>query len=90
MNDNEIIEKVNSVFEVSFEIEKEKLQPRMNIFEDLGLDSLDIVDLVVALQRMFNIKIRDDERVRAVRTLGDIYGFIGILQSEGVVNKDDA
>jgi len=78
----EIITKVNEVFEESFEIEKEKLQPQMNIFEDLGLDSLDIVDLVVALQEKFGVKIRDDERIRSIQTLGDIHQFTMSLQNK--------
>ncbi len=82
MTKQEIITKVNEVFEESFEIEKEKLQPQMNIFEDLGLDSLDIVDLVVALQEKFGIKIRDDERIRAIRSLGDIYQFTMTMQNK--------
>ncbi|MCK4485131.1 MAG: acyl carrier protein [Desulfobacterales bacterium] len=82
-NEQEIITLTNQVFEESFEIEKEKLQPQMNIFEDLGLDSLDVVDLVVALQKKFSVKIRDDERVRSIRTLGDIYQFILNIKSEG-------
>lgn len=81
--EQEIINLTNQVFEESFEIEKEKLQPQMNIFEDLGLDSLDVVDLVVALQKKFSVKIRDDERVRSIRTLGDIYQFILNIKSEG-------
>lgn len=80
--EQEIITLTNQVFEESFEIEKEKLQPQMNIFEDLGLDSLDVVDLVVALQKKFGVKIRDDERVRSIRTLGDIYQFIHNLKTE--------
>lgn len=80
--EQEIITLTNQVFEESFEIEKEKLQPEMNIFEDLGLDSLDVVDLVVALQKKFGVKIRDDERVRSIRTLGDIYQFIHNLKTE--------
>ena len=83
MTEQEIITLTNQVFEESFEIEKEKLQPQMNIFEDLGLDSLDVVDLVVALQKKFGVKIRDDERVRSLRTLGDIYDFILNLKTEG-------
>jgi len=39
----------------------------------LGLDSLDIVDLIVALQKQFKIQIREDERVRTIRTLEDVY-----------------
>ena len=77
----EIIIKTNQVFEEFFEIEKDKLLPEMNIFNDLGLDSLDIVDLVVALQQKFGVKIRDDERVRDIRTLGDIYSFILLIKT---------
>ncbi|MFH1260160.1 MAG: phosphopantetheine-binding protein [Elusimicrobiota bacterium] len=82
MSEQEIIEKVNQVFEESFEIGRTKLQPRMRIFDDLGLDSLDIVDLVVALQSKFGVKIRDDQRIRDIRTLGDIYQFVLSLEKE--------
>ncbi len=82
ITENEIISMINEVFEESFEIETEKLQPQMNIFEDLGLDSLDIVDLIVALQQKFGVKIRNDERVRNIRTLEDVYRFILSLKNE--------
>lgn len=82
IRENEIIAITNQVFVESFEIETEKLQPKMNIFEDLGLDSLDIVDLVVALQQKFGVKIRNDQRVRNIRTLEDIYRFILSLKNE--------
>jgi len=82
MDKQEIIDKINQVFEESFEIEKEKLLPQANIFEDLGLDSLDVVDLVVALQQKFGIKIRDDQRLRDIRTLEDIYKFVLTLKNE--------
>ena len=82
MIDQEIINKVNKVFEESFEIEKERLVPEAHIFTDLGLDSLDIVDLVVALQNAFGVKIRNEERVRDIRTLHDIYQFISSLRKE--------
>jgi acyl carrier protein len=82
MTEQEIIEKTNKVFEESFEIEKERLTPEAHIFTDLGLDSLDIVDLVVALQGAFGVKIRNEERVRDIRTLQDIYGFISSLKNE--------
>ena len=82
MNKREITDKINQVFEESFEIEKEKLLPQANIFEDLGLDSLDVVDLVVALQQKFGIKIRDDQRIRNIRTLEDVYQFVLTLKNE--------
>jgi len=82
MNKQEITDKINQVFEESFEIKKEKLLPQANIFEDLGLDSLDVVDLVVALQQKFGIKIRDDQRIRNIRTLEDVYQFVLTLKNE--------
>jgi acyl carrier protein len=82
MTDQEIIEKTNKVFEESFEIEKERLVPQAQIFTDLGLDSLDIVDLIVALQNSFGVKIRNEEKVREIRTLQDIYQFISSIKNE--------
>ncbi|HPO13703.1 MAG TPA: phosphopantetheine-binding protein [Candidatus Hydrogenedentes bacterium] len=82
MAEQDIVNLVNGVFMESFEIPGEKLVPEAKIFTDLGLDSLDIVDLVVALQKKFGVTMRDDERVRAIRTLEDIYNFIQILKQE--------
>jgi acyl carrier protein len=82
MTEQEIIEKTNKVFEESFEIEKERLVPEAHIFTDLGLDSLDIVDLIVALQNAFGVRIRAEEKVREIRTLQDIYQFISAIKNE--------
>jgi len=82
MIEQDVIRMTNEVFVDSFEIAGDKLTPQANIFNDLGLDSLDIVDLVVALQKKFGIIIRSDERVRDIRTLGDIYQFILTIKKE--------
>ncbi len=82
MNNDEIAGKVNEVFEESFEVAPEDLLPEKLIFDDLGLDSLDIVDLVVALQKKFDIKIRSDDRVRSVRTLGDVHRLVQAIRAE--------
>jgi acyl carrier protein len=84
MTEQEVRTVIDDVLEEYFEIERERLLPEANLFEDLELDSLDIVDLVVAMQKRFNVRIRDDERVRDIRTLGDIYQFVLTLQEEGV------
>ncbi len=76
MTEQEIIGIINTVFEETFEIEREKLRPEAHIFTGLGLDSLDIVDLVAALQKSFGINIRNEEEVRKIRTMQDIYSFI--------------
>lgn len=82
MTEQEIIDAINRIFEESFEIEKEKLQPQAHIFNDLGLDSLDIVDLIVALQKSFGVNIRNEENVRNIRTLGDVYQFISDIKNK--------
>ncbi len=84
MTEQEIAEMVNDILEEYFEIERERLLPHMNIFEDLELDSLDIVDLVVAMQKRFDVRIRDDERIKSIRTLEDIYRFVAALEKEEI------
>ena len=79
MTKEEVIRRTNEVFEKDFEIAPDRLKPEAHIFNDLGLDSLDIVDLVVGLQKKFSVTIRDDERIRNIRTLGDVYDFIFLL-----------
>jgi acyl carrier protein len=80
---NEIVTMVNEVFEQEFEIEPDQLVPEAHMFTELGLDSLDTVDLIVALQKKFGVTIRDDERVRDIRTLNDLYSFIEAIKTEG-------
>lgn len=82
MQKDEIIAQVNEVFVEEFELEADALKPEALIFQELGLDSLDIVDLIVALQKKFGVNFRSDERIREIRTLNDLYGFIIELTAE--------
>lgn len=82
MQREKIIEQVNEVFLEDFEMELDQLVPEVHLFTELGLDSLDVVDLVVALQKKFNVAIRDDERIREIRVLNDLYDFIETLGKE--------
>ena len=61
MAEKEIIEIVNQILEEEFEIDPQKLQPDAAIFTDLGMDSLDIVDLIVALEKAFQIKSKNSK-----------------------------
>ncbi len=82
MQKEKIVELVNEVFREDFEMEPQQLVPEAHLFTELGLDSLDVVDLVVALQKKFDVAIRDDERIRDIRTLNDLYGFIEAIGAE--------
>jgi len=82
MTDSEVIAAVNEVFADSFEIPLDKIKPESQIFADLGLDSLDVVDLVAAIQKRFNVQVRDDERVRSIRTMQDLYTYLIMIRNE--------
>jgi len=82
MQKEEIIARVNKVFVDEFELEADALKPEAHIFQELGLDSLDIVDLIVALQKKFDVNFRSDERIREIRTLDDLYCFIERIGQE--------
>jgi acyl carrier protein len=76
MTDQEIIEKINSSLAEEFEYALGDMTPETTLFEDMGLDSLDVVDLVIVLETAFGIKIREEEAIRKIRTLGDIHTFV--------------
>lgn len=76
MTEQEVIEKIDSSLAEEFELDRSEMTPDANIYEDLGLDSLDTVDMVIVLEGAFDFKIRDEEGIRAIRTLGDIHNFV--------------
>lgn len=76
MTDQEIVELVDATISEEFEIDPASMVPEATLFDGLGLDSLDIVDLVVALEKAFKFKIREDKGIREIRTLGDIHRFV--------------
>ena len=75
MNQEKIYEFVVSIFVELFELEAQKIRPEATIFDELGLDSLDMVDLVIEMQSKFGFKIGrmdDEEKLRAIRTIKDL------------------
>ena len=76
MTDQEIIELINESLAEEFELDLADMTPEANLYEDLELDSLDTVDMVIVLEGAFKFKIRDEEAIRAIRTLGDIHRFV--------------
>ena len=82
LTEQEIVETVNGIFKDVFELSDDKLTPDAQLFDDLGLDSLDAVDMVANLQERFGVSLRNDERIRAVRTLADIYKLVATMQDE--------
>jgi acyl carrier protein len=70
-----IMEHVNQTLVDEFEIKAENLSSDKRLREDLELDSLDAVDMIVALEQSLKIRVDEDEAKR-IRTVGDIYDFV--------------
>ena len=70
-----IIEKINDFLIEDFEVEEEELKPSANLKDTIGLDSLDFVDLVVAVESNFGVKLVGEDFVNVI-TLQDFYNLI--------------
>jgi len=56
-------------------LDESEITPEKNIFNDLGADSLDFVELSMLLEREFNVKFTEDDTAK-VKTVGDLYELI--------------
>ncbi len=75
MEKNQIKEIVNQILVEEFEIEQGLLQPEALLKQDVGIDSLDFVDIVVAIEREFGFKPTTQD-LKLVKTLDDLYTYI--------------
>ena len=83
-----LIRLVNQVFIDKFELEEAALTPEKQLFEDLELDSLDIVDLVSGLQHQLGISLRENKELLQIRTLQGVYELVEKLLAEHPELKD--
>ncbi len=75
MQRSEIIKKVNDFLVEEFELEEHSLSPDAHLVDDLGIESLDFVDIVVTIEKEFNFKVKREEIIK-VHTLNDLYSYI--------------
>jgi len=82
MTEVDIFQRIKSIFIEEFELEPEQLTPEATLFDDLGLDSLDAVDMVVALEKEFGVKVKDEESIRSVKTLDDLHRLLLAIHAQ--------
>ena len=75
MNKEVIIDKINNFLVDEFEVEEGEISPAANLKDTLELDSLDFVDLVVAVEANFGVKLVGEDFVNIV-TLQNFYDLI--------------
>jgi acyl carrier protein len=75
MEELDIIEKTNEFLIEEFEVDPDKISPEANLKETLELDSLDYIDLVVAIENTFSFKVKAEDFAGIV-TFQDFYDYV--------------
>lgn len=75
MDRDEIFDKVKGVIVDQLNVEEDDVTEEATFVDDLGADSLDIVELVMALEEEFGISI-PDEQAEKIKAVGDAVDFI--------------
>ena len=70
-----IQDKVRAFIATKLNVSENEVTPEKHLFNDLGADSLDVVELLMILEREFNIKLSEDDTAN-VKTVGDLYAMI--------------
>ncbi|MCH5300084.1 MAG: acyl carrier protein [Ruminococcus sp.] len=70
-----VLEKVKSILADQFDVEEDKITADTDLQEDLGADSLDVVDLLMSIEDEFEIEIPDDE-IENIKTVGALVSYI--------------
>ncbi len=75
MQREQVVEKINELLIDEFEIEPEQIIPDENMLETLEIDSLDLVDIVVLIEKHFGFKVVTEE-MSDINTLNDFYDYV--------------
>lgn len=70
-----IFDKIKEIIVDQLGVEEEIVNPDANIQDDLGADSLDIVDLIQTIEDEYDLSI-PDEAVENIKTVGDIVSYV--------------
>ena len=70
-----ILEQVKNIIEEQLGVAASEISEDSAFIEDLGADSLDIVELIMAFESEFDMEIEDDE-VESISTVGDVVSYI--------------
>ena len=70
-----VFEKVRAILCNQFDVDEDAIEISTRLEDDLGADSLDVVDLLMSLEDEFDVEIQDED-VEKIRTVGDIVTYI--------------
>ena len=70
-----IFEKICDILAEQLDIDRDDITMELSIADDLGADSLDLVDLLMSLEDEFDIEVPDED-VEKIKTVGDVVKYI--------------
>ena len=70
-----VLEKVKKILAEQFDVEEEKITADTSIINDLGADSLDVVDLLMSIEDEFEVEVPDEE-IENIKTVEDLVKYI--------------
>ena len=70
-----VLEKLKSILSEQFDVDEEAITPETNLQDDLGADSLDVVDLLMSIEDEFEIEIPDED-AENIKTVAAIVEYI--------------
>ena len=74
-NKEEIVGKVQDLISQSLGVSPDEIVPSASFIDDLGADSLDIVELVMLIEKEFDIEIPDEDAEK-IQTIGDVVTYL--------------
>jgi acyl carrier protein len=70
-----IQDKAKALISSKMKVDESEVTEDKHLFNDLGADSLDFVELSMTLEREFNVKFKEED-MASVKTVGDVYALI--------------
>ena len=70
-----VLDKVKAILAEQFDVEEDKITAETDLQEDLGADSLDVVDLLMSIEDEFEVEVPDEE-IENIKTVGSLVSYI--------------
>jgi acyl carrier protein len=70
-----VLEKIKKIVSEQLDVDPEQVVPEASFVDDLGADSLDLTELIMAMEDEFGMEI-DDEEAQKLRTVQDVINYI--------------
>ena len=71
-----VFDKLSGIIAQQFGVSKDEITEETSCVEDLGADSLDLVELIMSVEEAFELGEVEDETLDGVKTVGDVVNFI--------------